>query len=53
MRVTVIVGDPVPLCDVKDLEDDKKHYEDALPDISPLILLKIILVTKIMNLFWK
>ena len=37
---------------MEDLEDNQDIDEDALPDIV-LIMVKILLMVKVMNIFWK
>ena len=38
--------------DVEDLEDNQDIDEDALPDVV-LIMVKILLMMKVMNIFWE
>ena len=35
------------------IEDTQGFYEDSLPDFSPLILMKITLISKLMNMLRK
>ena len=48
MIVMLVMGNQA----VEDLEDNQDIVEDNLPDVF-LIMVKIILMVKVMNLFWK
>ena len=48
MMVMIVMGKQ----DVEDLEDNQDIDEENIPDVV-LIMVKIILMVKVMNLFWK
>ena len=39
--------------DIEDLEYTQYFYEDALSDVVPLMLVKILQITKVVNMLWK
>ena len=48
MMVMIVMGNQ----DVEDIEDNQDIDEDTLPDVV-LIMVKILLMVKVMNIFWE